>query len=97
MTDEKQKTLYLKRSDLIPSHCAFPKCKINDGDMLQIHHIDGNHDNDRFDNVICLCANHHAKVTRHPELLSVKTDEPDRGFYALKPSPRSRTRDRPQI
>ena len=33
-------------------------------DILEVHHIDGNRDNNILDNLIILCANHHSKVHR---------------------------------
>ena len=44
-----------------------PKCAVcgeTDLDMLEVHHIDGNRKNNDIDNLIILCANHHAKVHR---------------------------------
>lgn len=42
--------------------CAI--CGCDDLDMLEVHHIDHNHENNEIDNLIFLCANHHAKVHR---------------------------------
>lgn len=42
--------------------CAI--CGCDDLDMLEVHHIDMNHENNEMDNLIILCANHHAKVHR---------------------------------
>ena len=42
--------------------CAI--CGCEDVDMLEVHHIDENHDNNDIDNLIILCANHHSKVHR---------------------------------
>lgn len=39
-------------------------CGCEDTDMLEVHHIDENHDNNDIDNLIILCANHHSKVHR---------------------------------
>lgn len=39
-------------------------CGIEDKDVLQVHHIDLNHDNNDIDNLIFLCANCHSKVHR---------------------------------
>ena len=33
--------------------------------LLQIHHLDNNAENNNFDNLILLCAEHHAE--QHPE------------------------------
>ena len=44
-----------------------PECAVcgeNDKDMLEVHHIDGNHSNNELDNLIILCANHHLKIHR---------------------------------
>ena len=45
----------------------YPECCIcgcDDKDMLDVHHIDFNRDNSDVNNLIILCANHHAKVHR---------------------------------
>lgn len=42
--------------------CAI--CNCTDEDILEVHHIDLNHLNNDPDNLIILCANHHAKVHR---------------------------------
>lgn len=39
-------------------------CKCTDEDVLEVHHIDYNHNNNDVDNLIVLCANHHSKVHR---------------------------------
>ena len=39
-------------------------CNTTDMDILEVHHIDGNRDNNILDNLIILCANHHSKVHR---------------------------------
>ena len=39
-------------------------CGCDDEDMLDVHHIDCNRENNECDNLIILCANHHAKVHR---------------------------------
>lgn len=39
-------------------------CGIQDEDMLEVHHIDLNHNNNDPDNLIVLCSNHHSKVHR---------------------------------
>lgn len=45
-----------------------PKCLIcgeRDREMLDIHHINGNHEDNRIENLMILCANHHRKMTRN--------------------------------
>lgn len=39
-------------------------CGNEDVDILEVHHIDCDHFNNDPDNLIILCANHHAKVHR---------------------------------
>lgn len=39
-------------------------CGCNDEEMLDVHHIDCDRENNNCDNLIILCANHHAKVHR---------------------------------
>lgn len=39
-------------------------CGCSDKEMLDVHHIDCNRENNDPDNLIILCANHHAKVHR---------------------------------
>ena len=39
-------------------------CGCEDPDVLEVHHIDKNRKNNDVDNLIFLCANHHAKVHR---------------------------------
>jgi 5-methylcytosine-specific restriction endonuclease McrA len=49
-----------------------PKCHIcgtDDLDILDLHHIDRDRGNEKLENLVVLCANHHRKVHRHPELL----------------------------
>lgn len=44
------------------SKCSI--CGCDDKDILEVHHIDMNRRNNDIDNLIILCANHHAKVHR---------------------------------
>lgn len=42
--------------------CSFPNCPHETG--LEIHHIDGNPENNNIENLIYLCAVHHAQATK---------------------------------
>lgn len=44
-----------------PLICANPNCKMNDIDVLEVHHKDGNHSNNTLINLEILCANCHTK------------------------------------
>jgi hypothetical protein len=47
-----------------PLICANPNCKIDDVDLLEIHHKDMNHSNNVLTNLEILCANCHTKEHR---------------------------------
>jgi hypothetical protein len=53
------------------------KCVICDWDIsVDVHHIDGNHDNNDIDNLIPLCANHHrmAHMSKYKDEIKQKID-----------------------
>lgn len=64
---EKLKTEVMLRS----SNC----CCICQTPFIQIHHIDGNHDNNDLDNLAPLCPNHHALAHSQSNILMNLTPE----------------------
>jgi hypothetical protein len=50
-------------------------CCICQTPFIQIHHIDGNHGNDEFDNLAPLCPNHHALAHSPSNMLMNLTPE----------------------
>lgn len=64
---EKLKTAVMLKS----SNC----CCICQTPFIQIHHIDGNHDNNVLDNLAPLCPNHHAIAHSKSNMLMTLTPE----------------------
>lgn len=60
----------------ISSSCPF--CDNQDVDHFQIHHIDGNHENNEIGNLLLLCPTCHSKITkgdiRREEVEKIKAD-----------------------
>lgn len=57
--------LYVKLAyDVYLQECTI--CSFNDINALEVHHIDRDRSNGEIDNLIVLCANHHALVHRGP-------------------------------
>ena len=48
-----------RRIKEIVGKCEIPGCKCRDIHLLEIHHIDGNHDNDIESNILVICREHH--------------------------------------
>jgi len=44
---------------IIVGKCEYPGCNVRDIDLLDIHHIDDNNDNDIESNILVLCKKHH--------------------------------------
>lgn len=69
--EEGEATLYTYRAvsfKAYPHQCAICGWK-EDEDILQVHHIDENRQNNKLENLIILCPNCHAKLTSHKYIL----------------------------
>jgi len=49
----------------VGNRCCFPRCKVTDPQLLEVHHITriADEGTNKENNLIVLCANHHRKIT----------------------------------
>jgi len=78
---------------LIKFHADYECETCGDSEDLHAHHMDGNHDNNRLENGLCLCSTCHMREHRGtPAVKSHRTRWSD--FSDQWPSPKSKATDR---
>ena len=52
------------RSQLVKAVTSCALCGYSNINVLEVHHIDGNHSNNAWDNIAVVCANCHVLITK---------------------------------